>query len=318
MNQTTIEDLEEPRRQDRHPQGLALQPALEGEDPLPAGAGRNGHLPGGGGRRTGSRPRSSIASGTPGRSRRSSSRATCAATRARRAASSSRSPTSARSRRRPTTRSRCRSTGPTSSSRTATSGSAASGQPRRCASATRSSRRSASSSTGSGFRCVDAPIFTPTACEGTTTLFEVNYFDEEKAYLTQIRPALHGGGRDGARQGLLLRPRLPRREEQDAQAPDRVLDARAGDGLRDARGRDGRRRGAPLAIVAPACSSERRRTSRRSSGTSRGSSEVARALPAHHLRRGGRDPRGEGPGSSTATTSARPTRRRSASTSTSP
>jgi asparaginyl-tRNA synthetase len=31
---------------------------------------------------------------------------------------------------------------------------------------------------------VDAPIFTPAACEGTTTLFEVDYFDD-KAYLSQ-------------------------------------------------------------------------------------------------------------------------------------
>ncbi|HWE00522.1 MAG TPA: asparagine--tRNA ligase, partial [Bryobacteraceae bacterium] len=36
-----------------------------------------------------------------------------------------------------------------------------------------------------GFTLVDTPIFTPAACEGTTTLFEVNYFDEDKAYLTQ-------------------------------------------------------------------------------------------------------------------------------------
>jgi len=36
-----------------------------------------------------------------------------------------------------------------------------------------------------GFLNVDAPIFTPNACEGTSTLFEVDYFDEEKAYLTQ-------------------------------------------------------------------------------------------------------------------------------------
>jgi asparaginyl-tRNA synthetase len=35
-----------------------------------------------------------------------------------------------------------------------------------------------------GFTLADAPILTPAACEGTTTLFEVNYFDE-KAYLTQ-------------------------------------------------------------------------------------------------------------------------------------
>ncbi|HVX65439.1 MAG TPA: asparagine--tRNA ligase [Bryobacteraceae bacterium] len=36
-----------------------------------------------------------------------------------------------------------------------------------------------------GFVLVDTPIFTPSACEGTTNLFEVNYFDEEKVYLTQ-------------------------------------------------------------------------------------------------------------------------------------
>ena len=36
-----------------------------------------------------------------------------------------------------------------------------------------------------GFTLVDTPIFTPAACEGTTSLFEVNYFDEEKVYLTQ-------------------------------------------------------------------------------------------------------------------------------------
>jgi asparaginyl-tRNA synthetase len=35
-----------------------------------------------------------------------------------------------------------------------------------------------------GFTLVDAPIFTPNACEGTTNLFEVGYFDD-KAYLTQ-------------------------------------------------------------------------------------------------------------------------------------
>jgi asparaginyl-tRNA synthetase len=35
-----------------------------------------------------------------------------------------------------------------------------------------------------GFLLVDAPILTPAACEGTSTLFETDYFDE-KAYLTQ-------------------------------------------------------------------------------------------------------------------------------------
>jgi len=36
-----------------------------------------------------------------------------------------------------------------------------------------------------GYTLVDAPIFTPAACEGTTTLFGVPYFDEGTAYLTQ-------------------------------------------------------------------------------------------------------------------------------------
>jgi asparaginyl-tRNA synthetase len=37
---------------------------------------------------------------------------------------------------------------------------------------------------GEGFTLVDAPIFTPNACEGTTNLFETEYFDQ-RAYLTQ-------------------------------------------------------------------------------------------------------------------------------------
>lgn len=38
---------------------------------------------------------------------------------------------------------------------------------------------------GRGFILFDAPIFTPAACEGTSTLFETDYFDLGKAYLTQ-------------------------------------------------------------------------------------------------------------------------------------
>ena len=34
-----------------------------------------------------------------------------------------------------------------------------------------------------GFTLVDSPILTPAACEGTSTLFEVPYFDLGKAYL---------------------------------------------------------------------------------------------------------------------------------------
>ena len=36
-----------------------------------------------------------------------------------------------------------------------------------------------------GFVGFDAPIFTPNACEGTSNLFEVKYFEDDKAYLTQ-------------------------------------------------------------------------------------------------------------------------------------
>jgi asparaginyl-tRNA synthetase len=36
-----------------------------------------------------------------------------------------------------------------------------------------------------GFILADTPIFTPAACEGTTTLFPAQYFEEETAYLTQ-------------------------------------------------------------------------------------------------------------------------------------
>lgn len=36
-----------------------------------------------------------------------------------------------------------------------------------------------------GFILFDSPILTPTSCEGTTNLFEIDYFGERKAYLTQ-------------------------------------------------------------------------------------------------------------------------------------
>lgn len=38
---------------------------------------------------------------------------------------------------------------------------------------------------GRGFTLIDSPILTPAACEGTSTLFETEYFDLGKAYLTQ-------------------------------------------------------------------------------------------------------------------------------------
>ncbi len=38
---------------------------------------------------------------------------------------------------------------------------------------------------GNGFRLQDSPILTPNACEGTSTLFETEYFELGKAYLSQ-------------------------------------------------------------------------------------------------------------------------------------
>ncbi len=38
---------------------------------------------------------------------------------------------------------------------------------------------------GNGFRLMDSPMLTPNACEGTSTLFETEYFDLGKAFLTQ-------------------------------------------------------------------------------------------------------------------------------------
>src|SRR5258708_37507787 len=39
-----------------------------------------------------------------------------------------------------------------------------------------------------GFLLMDTPIFTPAACEGPTTLFEVDYFHANKTSLTQSWP----------------------------------------------------------------------------------------------------------------------------------
>lgn len=38
---------------------------------------------------------------------------------------------------------------------------------------------------GNGFKLMDSPLLTPNACEGTSTLFETQYFDIGKAYLSQ-------------------------------------------------------------------------------------------------------------------------------------
>ena len=77
-----------------------------------------------------------------------------------------------------------------------------------------------------GYTLADPPILTPAACEGTTTLFPVNYF-EEQAYLTQSGQLLQRGRGHGARQGLQLRTDLPGGKIQDPAPPHGVLDGGA-------------------------------------------------------------------------------------------
>ena len=93
-----------------------------------------------------------------------------------------------------------------------------------------------------GFILADTPIFTPAACEGTTTLFPVQYFDDETAYLTQSGQLYNEANAMALGKVYCVRPDVPRREEQDAPPPHRVLDGRARDGLRRPQRRDHARR----------------------------------------------------------------------------
>jgi aspartyl/asparaginyl-tRNA synthetase len=68
-----------------------------------------------------------------------------------------------------------------------------------------------------GFVLTDPPILTPAACEGTSTLFPVEYFGD-RGVPDAERPALHREHGDGAGQGLFVRADLSRREIEDAAA----------------------------------------------------------------------------------------------------
>ena len=130
----------------------------------------------------------------------------------------------------------------------------------------------------------------PAACEGTSTLFETDYFGD-KAYLSQsgqlyLEPACAAFGKV-----YCFGPDLPRREVEDPAPPDRVLDGRARGGLpRLRRPPASWPRSSSCYVVGRVlerCREElegprarHRRSSRRSTPP----------FPAHHLRRGGRDP----------------------------
>ena len=81
-----------------------------------------------------------------------------------------------------------------------------------------------------GFTLCDSPILTPAACEGTTTLFEVDYFEGEKAYLTQSGQLYNEATAAALGKVYCFGPTF-RAEIQDPSSPHRVLDGRARNSL---------------------------------------------------------------------------------------
>ena len=111
----------------------------------------------------------------------------------------------------PSTRSSPRSTASSSCSTTGTSTCARARRTPCCGSATRSCRPAATSSTSATSCSSTRRSSRPAACEGTTTLFETDYFDD-KAYLAQsgqlyLEPACMAFGRV-----YCFGPDVPRRE----------------------------------------------------------------------------------------------------------
>ena len=82
-----------------------------------------------------------------------------------------------------------------------------------------------------GFIRTDPPILTPNACEGTSELFEMDYFEERQGLPDTVRPTLRRGDGAGAGQGLQLRPDVSRGEVEDPATPHGVLDGRTRDGV---------------------------------------------------------------------------------------
>ena len=67
-----------------------------------------------------------------------------------------------------------------------------------------------------GFVLVDTPIFTPAACEGTSTLFEVDYFEDEKVYLTQSGQLYNEATARRSARSTASDPRFARRNRRRA------------------------------------------------------------------------------------------------------
>ena len=142
---------------------------------------------------------------------------------------------------------------------------------------------------GQGYMLTDAPIFTPAACEGTTTLFEVQVHRRRESLPDAVRPALRRSHGHGARQGLHVRAHVSRRKIEDAPPPDRILDARAGGRLRAPGRHDGAGRGPGQPRRAVGGEESRART-RNDRPRYRQAREDRASISAHHLRRSGENP----------------------------
>ena len=92
---------------------------------------------------------------------------------------------------------------------------------------------------GRGFVLADTPIFTPAACEGTTTLFGVPYIRRRDGLSHAERAALQRGQCACVGSGLCVWTDVSRREVEDAPPLDGVLDGRARSCVRRLGRRDG-------------------------------------------------------------------------------
>ena len=93
-----------------------------------------------------------------------------------------------------------------------------------------------------GFTLTDPPILTPAACEGTSTLFPVDYFDEQ-AYLTQSGQLYIEATAMALGKSVFVWANVSRGEIEDAASPHRILDGRARNCLCGTRRPDGSGRG---------------------------------------------------------------------------
>ena len=142
-----------------------------------------------------------------------------------------------------------------------------------------------------GFTLVDAPIFTPTACEGTSDALR-------DRLLRRARPTSRSRASSTWRPRAMafgkvycFGPTFRAEKSQDAPAPHRVLDGRARGRVHGPRGRHGARRGLLSLHRRRVLDEAPRRSSQgRSSATSTKLEARADAVPAHHLRRGDREP----------------------------